>query len=257
MKILIVTQHFWPENFRINDFALELKQQGHQVTVLTGLPNYPKGELFSGFGFFKGPYRENWQGVEIVRTPIITRGPNKGFRLVLNYFTFAVIGSLVALLRLRGPFDRSFVHQTSPVFMGIPAIVYKIFTGTPVYFWVLDLWPETLVTLKIVKHNSLVVKVLNRVVRWIYSHCEKVLVPSNKIRYQIGRMGVPREKTVYFPYWAEDVFLKKDFSIHQESIVRRLMPKGFNVVFSGNVGVAQGFSNLVEAAKNSQRRRRH
>jgi len=249
MKVLIVSQHFWPENFRVNDFATELVARGNKVTVLTGLPNYPKGSLFPGFSFLRGPYRETWRGVEIVRTPIVTRGNKKSIRLILNYLSFAIVASFVALFRLSKSYDRIFVYQTSPVFAGFPAIVLKIFRGTPVYFWILDLWPDTLVSLGILRGGGGPVRLLNSVVQWMYKKCDKILVPSFQIRNRLLSEGVSSEKVDYFPQWAEDVFLCKEFEAKDEDIVKSIMPQqGFRILFSGNIGVAQDFRTILDAA---------
>lgn len=122
MKLLIVSQYFWPENFRINDLAEALKTRGHEVTVLTGLPNYPAGQFFEGYGFFRR-VRETWRGVEIVHSPLWARGRGGGIRLGLNYLSFAWFPSIVARFRLRGPFDAVFAFEVSPITVGIPAIV--------------------------------------------------------------------------------------------------------------------------------------
>ena len=106
MKILIVTQYFWPESFRINDLALGLKERGHMVTVLTGMPNYPSGRFFPGYGFF-GPSREEFNDLPVHRVPLIPRGKRQRRRLALNYGSFALFASLLAPVLCRGPFDLS------------------------------------------------------------------------------------------------------------------------------------------------------
>lgn len=249
MKLLIVTQHFWPENFRINDFATDLVARGHDVTVLTSLPNYPKGKLFDGYSFVKGPYKQTWNGVKIIRSPIVTRGSKKGLRLIINYFSFAFLGSIIALMRLPRDFERIFVYQTSPVFMGIPAIVFKLVHKIPIYFWVLDLWPDTLVSLGIVNKDGRALKLLNIIVNWMYSKCDKILVPSNQIQVLLQTQIADKNKIEYFPQWAEDLFLQKDFCSDSENLVSKIIPKsGFNVLFSGNIGVAQDFETILQAA---------
>ncbi len=143
MKILIVTQYFWPETFRINDLAQGLIERGHQVTVLTGLPNYPGGKFFEGYGY-RGPYRQDYGGVDVIRVPLIPRGNGGGFQLALNYFAFAVSGAVLAPLRCRGSFDAILVFEPSPITVGVPAIVLRALKRVPLLFWVQDLWPESL-----------------------------------------------------------------------------------------------------------------
>src|SRR3990172_7188862 len=142
MKVLIVSQYFHPENFRVNDLAAWLAERGHELTVLTGIPNYPSGKYSSGYGLFRRRM-ETWNGVSVVRVPHISRGGSGAIRLALNYLSFAFMASLYGLLRLSRKWDVIFVHQPSPVTVGIPAIVLRKRTQAPILFWVLDLWPES------------------------------------------------------------------------------------------------------------------
>src|ERR1700675_3601779 len=120
MKVLIVSQYFWPENFRINDLALGLRERGHEVAVLTGKPNYPAGKFFPGYRFF-GRARDDYQGIPVMRVPLIPRGNGGGLRLALNYLSFAFFASVLAPLRCRGAIDAILVYEPSPVTVGLPA----------------------------------------------------------------------------------------------------------------------------------------
>ena len=153
MRLLVVSQYFSPENFRINDLVAGLMARGHQVTVLTGQPNYPQGRFFAGYGWL-GPRHETLFGAEVVRVPLIPRGTGGGLRLMLNYLSFVVTGIWGALFRLRGGFDAIFVFEVSPVTVGIPAIVASRRFRAPVLFWVLDLWPESLEATGAVRHRG-------------------------------------------------------------------------------------------------------
>ena len=132
MHILIVTQYFWPESFRINDLALALRERGHEVTVFTGQPNYPVGRFFPGYGFF-GRATEDYNGVRVIRVPLIPRGDGGALRLSLNYLSFALLGSLLAPFRCRGSFDAILVYEPSPVTVGLPALVLKWLKRVPVH----------------------------------------------------------------------------------------------------------------------------
>ena len=143
MKILVVTQYFWPEEFRINDLTLGLRELGHEVTVVTGMPNYPGGRLFPGYRPWR-PAREDYRGVTVIRIPLIPRGTGGGVRLALNYLSFALLASLLAPFRCRGRCDVIFVYEPSPVTVGIPARVLKALKRAPIMFWVQDLWPQSL-----------------------------------------------------------------------------------------------------------------
>src|SRR5690349_8507872 len=176
MKILIVSQYFWPESFRINDLALGLKERGHNVTVLTGMPNYPSGRLFSGYAMFS-PTKEIFEGIPILRVPLIPRGSKGRWRLALNYISFALCASLLAPLRCKGPFDIIFVFEPSPVTVGIPALVLKKLMQAPIVFWVQDLWPESLSATGAVKSQRVLQWVAN-LVGYIYRRCDCILVQS-------------------------------------------------------------------------------
>src|SRR6185312_4009468 len=144
MNVIIVTQYFWPESFRINELAIDLKNKGHEVTVLTGIPNYPRGSFYSGYGWFK-KNRESFNGVNVVRVPLFARGKGGGVRLVLNYLSFAFFASLASCFIFRKEkFDAIFVFEPSPITVGFPALVLKKLKKIPILFWVQDLWPESL-----------------------------------------------------------------------------------------------------------------
>lgn len=244
MKILIVSQYFWPENFRINDLAEAFVTRGHDVTVLTGMPNYPTGQFFKGYGLFRRT-QETWRGVDIVRSPLWTRGRGGSARLVLNYLTFALFGSMVARFRLRGPFDAIFVFEVSPITVGIPAIVASRRFRAPILFWVLDLWPESLSAAGGVQSPSLL-RAVDRLVRWIYRNCARVLVQSRGFIPEIARHGVADAKILYFPSWVESLFQPLP---QADSALLPALPDGFKVLFAGNIGEAQDLPAVLRAAE--------
>jgi len=242
MKVLIVSQYFHPENFRVNDLAAWLAERGHEVTVLTGIPNYPSGKYSSGYGLFRRRM-ETWNGVSVVRVPQISRGGSGAIRLALNYLSFAFMASLYGLLRLSRKWDVIFVHQPSPVTVGIPAIVLRKRTQAPILFWVLDLWPESVTAAGGVR-NPWVLGLLTRLTRWIYGHCERVLVASRAFIPRVGAMGVAEDRIVYFPNWAEAVY--QPSTVVEPPVP---LPQGFRVMFAGNIGVAQDFPAILDAAE--------
>ena len=142
IRILVVTQYFWPENFQINHVASALRQRGHDVTVLTGKPNYPGGSFFDGYSMF-GKKTDSFKGIPVIRVPLIPRGSGNGVRLALNYLSFALCASILGVRRLQGEFDVIFVYEPSPITVGLPAIFAKNRKGAPILFWVQDLWPES------------------------------------------------------------------------------------------------------------------
>lgn len=247
MNVLIVSQHFHPENFRINDFAEALVERGHQVTVLTGIPNYPEGKFFQGYGLFSRT-NEVWNNIRIIRSPIVSRGPASKLRLAINYASFVLGASLAGLFRAGRSFDVIFVHETSPVTVGIPAILMKKLTGAPILFWVLDLWPEYASDAGGIKSKKALVWIA-KLTRWIYSHCDLVLVQSKGFIDSVRRMGVADGHIRYFPSWAESVYSSRE--IQQPPS----MPDGFKVMFAGNVGECQDFPSILAAADKTRHRR--
>jgi len=245
MKILIVTQYFWPEDCRINDLALGLLDRGHEVTVYTGKPNYPGGRFFPGYGFF-GQVVENYQGVRVIRAPLIPRGDGGTLRLVLNYFSFAFLASLLAPLRCPGPYDVILVYEPSPVTVGLPALALKWSKNVPVLFWVQDLWPETLSATGAIR-SRWILGLVGRLVRFIYRHCSLVLAQSKAFAPYLQAQGVPEARIRYFPNSAEALY--QPVAVDPQASERRLMPEGFRVMFAGNIGAAQDFETILAAAE--------
>lgn len=245
MKILIVSQYFWPESFRINDLALGLKERGHNVTVLTGMPNYPSGRLFSGYAMFS-PTKEIFEGIPILRVPLIPRGSKGRWRLALNYISFALCASLLAPLRCKGPFDIIFVFEPSPVTVGIPALVLKKLMQAPIVFWVQDLWPESLSATGAVKSQRVLQWAAN-LVRYIYRRCDCILVQSEGFIPYVTAMGADPERVRYFPNWAEALY--RPVEVKPDAPERMEIPDGFRVMFAGNIGAAQSFETILDAAE--------
>lgn len=245
MRILIVSQYFWPENFRINDLTKGLIERGHEVTVITGIPNYPAGKFFPGYGFFKN-LRQNYHGVAVKRVPLVPRGNGRGMSLALNYLSYAFFASLLAPFICRGRYDLIFVCQLSPVTVGLPALLLKKIKKVPIIFWILDLWPESLSATGAIRSP----KILNRVdqlVRFIYRGCTLILTSSKGFIPSISSKGVAIEKTGYFPNWNEPEYNSTGSDTRLPPGV--VLPQGFRVMFAGNIGVAQDFDTILSAAE--------
>ncbi|WP_321392835.1 glycosyltransferase [uncultured Desulfuromusa sp.] len=197
MRILIVSQYFWPENFRINDLASELVKRGHDVSVLTGLPNYPAGKVFETFR--KSPQKyESYHGCQIYRVPIFPRGSGS-FRLLLNYVSYVVSACLIGGVKLRrAKFDIIFVYEPSPVTVCLPAIFIKAFKKIPIVFWVQDLWPETLEAIGIVKSQKLL-RLIGVGVRYIYDRCDLILGQSQAFHAGISKYCHDEKKNSLLP----------------------------------------------------------
>ncbi len=242
MRILIVTQYFWPENFRINDLALALTERGHEVVILTGKPNYPEGKFYNTYSFLSKKV-EYWNNIKIYRSPLIPRGKSGGFRLMLNYFSFAFFNTLRGLTVL-GDFHKIFVFEPSPITVGIPAIIMKWRKRAPIYFWVQDLWPHSVIAAGGM-NNKLILGLLNRLTKWIYKKSDKILVQSKAFEEIIESQGVQKEKIVYYPNSVEGIF---GVTTPKTEIMQKL-PQGFKIMFAGNIGESQDFETIIEAAR--------
>ncbi|MEW6314482.1 MAG: glycosyltransferase family 4 protein [Pseudomonadota bacterium] len=249
MKILIVSQYFWPEDFRINDLTIGLCQAGHEVTVLTGQPNYPGGKIFPGYGWFKNT-RQDYGGVMVRRVPLIPRGRGGALRLMLNYLSFAIFSTLLAPFYCRGKVDAIFVFEPSPITVGLPAILLRRIKRAPVLFWVLDLWPDSLSATGAVQ-SPLILRGVERLVCFIYRRCDLILVQSRGFIEHVQRHGGAAEKIRYFPSWAEALYQPLPPAPEQVPA----MPGGFRIMFAGNVGVAQDFGTILDAAQRLHRRK--
>ncbi len=245
MKVLVVSQYFWPEEFRINDLVMGLRELGHDITVLTGVPNYPKGKFYEGYGALR-PVSENYQGVKVIRVPLIPRGGGGGLRLALNYLSFAVTASVLGPLRCRGKFDMIFVYEPSPITVGIPARILKKIKSAPLMFWVQDLWPESLVATGAVRAKW-ILRSVEQLVRWVYRGCDLILTQSRAFAAPITALGADAVRITYFPNSAEALY--QPLTLPSDAVERGDMPAGFCVMFAGNIGAAQDFPTILAAAQ--------
>jgi len=244
LRILVVSQYFWPEEFRVNDLALELADRGHEVTVLTGQPSFPSRALFGGRGPLR-PWTDRLGRVAVKRVPLASRGRGQGWRLALNYLSFAASASLLGPARLRGRFDAIFVYQLSPVTVGVPAAVLKRLKGVPIVFWVQDLWPESLAATGAVTSER-VLRWVGRLVRWLYQQSDCVLVTSRGFLDHVAALGARPSKVAYLPQWAESAYAP--VRLDEDALERRELPGGFRVVLAGNIGTAQSLGTVLDAA---------
>jgi colanic acid biosynthesis glycosyl transferase WcaI len=250
VKILVVSQYFWPENFRINDLATELVKRGHEVTVLTGHPNYPTGKIFADFQAHPSRYEE-YQGVKIVRVPLVPRGTG-ALQLALNYASFALSASWFGAFRLRGrKFDRIFVFEPSPITVGIPAILFRRTKKAPIVFWVLDLWPESLRAVGVVK-SDLILNLVGKLVSFIYRRCDLILAQSQSFIEPIKKYCDDSQRVEFCPSWAEAIFENTSAS----DVAPELTPFAhkMKILFAGNIGEAQDFPSILDAAERVRNR---
>ncbi|CAM5200131.1 hypothetical protein CDEN61S_01021 [Castellaniella denitrificans] len=246
MRILLVSQYFWPENFGINALAIALRKRGVAVSVLTGKPNYPDGVVFGNYSAW-GCGSEDWNGIKISRIPIFPRGKRSALRLALNYISFIVAGLIFGSWKLRGQqFDAIFVYAPSPILQALPALWLARQKRAPLALWVQDLWPQSLEATGFVKNRGLLDSVA-RVVRFIYRHTDRILVPSEGFRSPIAALVDNPEKIHFYPNaWIEPSDLET-FESAVDALCEEIS-EGFSVVFAGNLGTAQALDVILDAA---------
>lgn len=237
MKILVVCQHFYPEQFRINDICCELVKKGNDVTVLTGLPNYPGGKVLRSYKWFKNR-KENYNGVKIIRCSLVGRGKST-LMMCINYVWFMFFGSIKALF-MKKDFDIVYVYQLSPVTMSIPGIIVSKIKKIPIVIHCLDQWPISISTGGI-KKESLIYKVLYKISRWIYNNATKITISSKSfVKYFVDELNISKKEKdlLYFPSYAENDYKN----------VGCCKNKYFDLLFAGNIGPAQSVETIIESA---------
>ncbi len=241
MRILIVCQYFWPENFRINDIAIGLQEKGHEVTVFTGKPNYPAGKFFPRYSFLR-PAFEKWNGISIYRVPLLPRGTG-GVRLMLNYLSFVFFGCWKALF-LSLKTDVVFVYQLSPVTMALPGIIFKKKNKVEMCLYIQDLWPQSVVAAGNVT-NRLVLWLLRSVTSYIYNQTDKLLIQSRAFRDYLVDNKQSNDKIIYVPNSTEPFYRRTNAPEN----IKQYFTGTINLVFAGNIGEVQGLHTFLEAAK--------
>lgn len=246
MKLLVFSQHFYPENFRINEIVKSLRDEyGYQISVVTGKPNYPLGKLYQNYSFFK--IFSSWNGVHVYRVPIWLRGSGGSINLTLNYISYifsAAIYSLSILHVIRPQII--FCYATSPLLQAIPAILYAKIFKVKVVLNVQDLWPESLIATGFVR-NKFLLNCVTLWVEWIYKNVDLILVQSNGFVEKIAQY-TDKSKIRYWPNSVDSIFfLAKVEDRARENIL--INPSKFTVMFAGNVGLAQSIETIVDAAK--------
>ena len=245
MRLLILSQYFWPESFIINDIVRMLDEQGHDIVVATGKPNYPDGEVFEGYRA-GGTQRERYLNkVDVLRVPLWPRGKGGAKNLILNYLSFVLAGLLFLpwMLRKR-EFDAILVFAPSPITQAIPAILLKWLKKAKLALWVQDMWPESLAATGFVRNPHLL-KAVGWMVKAIYRSCDTLLVQSRAFIEPVARYA-EREKICYYPNSMDVRPPAALLPIPSE--LSELLEKHFCVVFAGNLGTAQALRTLVQAA---------
>ncbi|WP_027308878.1 glycosyltransferase family 4 protein [Caloramator sp. ALD01] len=244
MKILVVCQYYYPEPFRITDICESLLKVGHDVTVLTGLPNYPEGIILQEYRY-GNRRKEILNGVKIIRCFEIGRGKSK-IKLFLNYLSY-VISATLKVLFMKEEFDVVFVNQLSPVMMAIPAIVYKMKHKKKILLYCLDLWPDSL-SAGGVREDSIIYKIFYKISKWIYKSVDMILVTSSMFEdYFKNILQINNVNIKHLPQYAEDFFIQKCEEPFKE-VVATTENKTYNFVFAGNIGYMQSVETIIKSA---------
>ena len=240
MKILIVSQYFWPENFRINDLAKHFVKLGNKVEVLTGKPNYPTGNLFDKYKKISKKFKR-YQGAKIHRVPMMLRGKGSKIELFFNYFSFLLSGLFYSYNNLRKKkYDIILTFGTSPLTVHIISIFISFYTKSKLILWVLDLWPDIVYELNIIK-NKLVKKILNILVDFIYRSTDIILAQSTFYKEEIEKITANKNVKLFYS-WPENINYK-DKKLSKDL---KLNKKNLNIMFTGNIGEYQNFDEILE-----------
>ena len=237
MKILVVCQYYYPEQFRINDICEQLVVEGHFVTVLTGLPNYPKGEIPNDYKWGKRR-KEVVNGVNVIRSFVVARG-NSALRLGLNYISY-MLSATLKILFMKKNFDLIFVYQLSPVTMAFPAVILKKITKTPLYLYSCDIWPESMKNI-ISDECNIVYKLVKRFSTYLYSECDGIGITSKPFFQYFNKFhSIPMDKISYIPQHAEETYLT----------IKEPEDNGVvDFMFMGNIGIVQDIDCILDAVK--------
>lgn len=243
-RVLIVCQHFWPENFRINDIADYFVEQGHAVDVLCGLPNYPKGEFLPGYGYLKKRH-EIRNNIRIDRVLEIKRGNNSNLRIFLNYISYPFF-SLFHIPKLCfRKYDHIFIYQLSPVMMASAGILLGKIKRIPTTMYVLDLWPENLFSVLDIK-NKFLRSIVTHWSDWYYKKANKLIALSSAMQERLAVVtGKPKKDISIIPQVAEAIY---EQTIEDKSLKKK-HGSTFNVLFTGNISPAQDPGSMVSAAE--------
>ncbi|MGT2932811.1 glycosyltransferase family 4 protein [Streptococcus catagoni] len=239
--ILVISQYFYPEQFRINDICKSWIKNGYKVTVITGIPNYPEGTFYKGYSIVKNK-KETWNGIEIIRLPIIPRGKNSGM-LMLNYLSFVISGFFWSKFSKLKP-DLIFSFEVSPMTQALLGSWFSKKTKIPNFLYVQDLWPENLEIVAGIKNNH-ILSLVDKMVDYIYKTYDEIFTTSPSFVDSIVNRKVPvdKEKVHFWPQYAEDFYLPRE---------KKLDKNTFRIAFTGNIGYAQGLDVLPLVAEKLQ-----
>ena len=236
-KILIVTEYFYPEEFKINEIAIEWQKKGYEVAILTQEPTYPFGKVYDGYKN-RWYFEDSYHGMKVYRVKAVTEYKESLFKKLLKYFTFMFLGSFVAL-KIGKKYDYVFGFDVGPLTGMVPAIVLKKFYNKPVVLWVQDVWPDSVYAYGF-KKRKILVKMLDTFVRFVYKHTSAIAVSGEGFIKRVAPY-VEKNKTIkYLPNWADDLDeTLKPVKLSEE--------KKLHFIFAGNIGKVQNLDNVLKA----------
>ena len=241
-RILVVTQYIYPENFKSNELVFELAKRGHHVEVLTGIPNYPEGVYYKGYGIFKKRV-EHKDGVTFYRCFQSPRGRKaSGLGLACNYLSFVFFATIWILCYFawKKRYDAIITHEPSPITQLIPAIILGKIRRIPVYSWIMDIWPDAMKNSVSEKTYKRIAPILTAITEWTYKNSHKILITSKGFEELICRNNNYHDKIVYFPNWSVDM------SVNNSVFITPALPDGFRIMLAGNLGEAQNLDAIGE-----------
>ena len=239
--ILVISQYFYPEQFRINDICQEWVKRGYKITVVTGIPNYPQGKFYNGYGYNQ-KRTENWEGIDIIRLPVKPR-KNGAVNLSMNYMSFVTEGrKWVRKTNIKA--DEVFIYEVSPMTQALVGVWYAKKYGVKCNLYVTDLWPEN-VEIVLGIHNKVFLGTIGAMVDYIYKRCDYIFTSSMSFIDKISERGVSKDKIIFWPQYAEEFYGK----VNRGEILEIPDDGIINLTFAGNFGTAQGLDVLVDTSK--------
>jgi len=248
MNLLIVTPHFWPENFPINKWAEKISEKKHMVYILTGKPNYPDYTLYEKYNKNKyNFYTEKHKKICVIRLPIIPRKSSSAINIISNYFSFVLsfIIFLPKILKKIKNVDKILYYGVSPLTAAIPAIIIKKIKKCKLTFWIQDLWPDSLRFTGYIK-NRLLISVLKFISNKIYNSADTILVQSKLFKLELKKRGIYKKINIFYNC-VEKTNSKKKIKLNKK--IKNILNNNFCITYGGNIGKAQYFDNLFIISK--------
>lgn len=252
-RILIYTNHYYPEQFKINDLVKWLVDDFYEVRVITGLPNYPEGKIFKEFGFFSSLFKSTFnKNLIINRLFLIPRGNGSYPMLLINYISYFIscLFFTVYIAIFKKKYDVVIVHHTSPFFIAIHPIIYSIFHKSKKILWELDIWPDTLRDINLIKSPKFF-KNIEKIISRVYSYYDKILVSSFSFKEIVKKRF--KKEIYYFPNWA-------DLEIENPTYdnLNLMIPDDcFKIMYTGNIGTVQNFQKLTDSINELRKNKIH